>query len=146
MNNDLRLHYQVIDLYVASLGDRQWHGIRASRRDSPTERPDAGDSDDGTGQDIREHGAATHCIHERSPLSECFFRARQKPQRLPGEVAWLSTALQVIQLCIEAHQTCAHLNSNRFVDQSGYSSGQVRVSSYQLTRMLTCDMRPEKQP
>jgi hypothetical protein len=32
--------------------------------------------------------------------------------------------------CIEARQTCAHLNSNRLVDQSGYSSGPVGVSSY----------------
>ena len=36
--------------------------------------------------------------------------------------------------CIEAHQTYTHLNSNRLVDQSGYSSGEVRVFSYQLAR------------
>jgi hypothetical protein len=53
-----------------------------------------------------------------------FFQALQKPQHLSGEVAWLLFApLQVIQHhCIEAHQTYAHLNSNRLVDQSGYSS------------------------
>jgi hypothetical protein len=36
--------------------------------------------------------------------------------------------------CIEARQTYTHLNSNRLVDQSGYSSGEVRVFSYQLAR------------
>jgi hypothetical protein len=72
MNNDLGLH-QVIDLDVISPGDGQWHGIRDFRRDSPTQRPDAGNGDDGTRQDIGEHGTATHCIHEFSPSSECFF-------------------------------------------------------------------------
>jgi len=79
MNHDCLGFHQVIDFEVISLGDGQWHGIRDFRRDSPTERPDAGNSDDGTRQDIREHGTATHCNHEFSPLSECF-RALQKPQ------------------------------------------------------------------
>jgi hypothetical protein len=83
INNDyLGLHHRVIDLDVISLGDGQWHSIRDFRRDSPTDRPDAGNSDDGTGQDIREHRTATHCSHEFSPLSECLLRALQKPQRL----------------------------------------------------------------
>jgi hypothetical protein len=74
MNNDyLGLLYQVIDLHVISLGHGQWHSIRDFRRDSPTDRPDAGNSNDGTRQDIRENGTATHCCHECSPLSECFF-------------------------------------------------------------------------
>jgi hypothetical protein len=98
MNNDhLGLHYQVIDLDVISLGHSQWHSIRDFRRDSATDRPDAGNSNDGTRQDIREHGTATHYSHELSPLSECFFRALQKPQRLSGEAAWLIATLQVIQ-------------------------------------------------
>jgi len=98
MNNDcLGLHYRVIDLDVISLGDGQWHSIRDFRRDSPTERPDAGNSDDGARQDIREHGTATHCIHEFSPSSECRFRALQKSRHLPGDVAWLFATLQVIQ-------------------------------------------------
>ena len=107
MNNDhLGLHCQVIDLEVISLGDRQWHGIRGFRRDSPPDRPYAGNGNDGTRQDIRKHRTATHRSHEFSPLSECFFRSRQKPQILSGKVAWLFGALQVIQrLCIEAHQT-----------------------------------------
>jgi hypothetical protein len=85
MNNDyLGLLYQVIDLEVISLGDGQWHSIRDFRRDSPTDRPDAGNSNDGPRQDIRENGTATHCCHECSPLSECLFRALQKPQHLSG--------------------------------------------------------------
>jgi hypothetical protein len=45
MNNDyLGLHYQVIDLNVISLADGQWHSICDFRRDSPTNRPDAGNS------------------------------------------------------------------------------------------------------
>jgi hypothetical protein len=76
-DDDLSLHRQVLDLDVISLGHGQWHGIRDIRRDSPPNRPDAGDGNGRTGQDLREHLAATHCIHEFSPLSECFFRARQ---------------------------------------------------------------------
>jgi hypothetical protein len=102
----LGLHRQVIHLEVISLGDGQRHGIRGFRRDSPPYRPHACNGNDGTRQDIREHRAATHCSHEFSPLSEYFFRSRQKPQILSGKVAWLFGALQVIQrLCIEAHQT-----------------------------------------
>jgi hypothetical protein len=105
-NNHLGLHCQVIYLEVISLGDGQGYGIRGFRRDRSTDRPDAGNGNDGTRQDIREHRAAAHCSHEFSPLSEYFFRSRQKPQILSGKVAWLFGALQVIQrLCIEAHQT-----------------------------------------
>jgi hypothetical protein len=72
MNNDyLGFFRQVIDLEVASLGDGQWHGIRDFRRDSPPDRPDAGNSNDGTRQDIREHRTATHCSHGFSPSFEC---------------------------------------------------------------------------
>jgi hypothetical protein len=95
-NDYLGLYYKVIDLDVISLGDGQWHGIRDFRRHSPTERPDAGNSDDGTRQDIREHGTATHWIHEFSPSSECCLRALQKRKHLSGEVAWLFATLQVI--------------------------------------------------
>jgi hypothetical protein len=69
----LGLHYQVIDLDLISLGDGQWHSIRDFRRDSPTDRPDAGNSNDGTGQDIREHRTATHWSHEFLLRSEAFF-------------------------------------------------------------------------
>jgi hypothetical protein len=97
MNNDyLGLHYRVIDLDVISLGDGQWHSIRDFRRDSPTDRPDAGNSNDGTRQDIRENGTATHCNHEFSPLSECFSSAAEATA-LSGEVARLFATLQVIQ-------------------------------------------------
>jgi hypothetical protein len=76
MNNDyLGLLYQVIDVEVISLGDGQRHRIRDFRRDSPTDCPDAGNSNDGTRQDIRENGTATHCYHECSPLYECLSSA-----------------------------------------------------------------------
>ncbi|MCK1512655.1 hypothetical protein IVB22_08695 [Bradyrhizobium sp. 190] len=124
INNDyLGLHCQVIDLDVISLGGGQWHSIRAFRRDSPTDRSDAGHNDDGTRQNIREHRAATHCNHEFSPSFEGFFQTLQKPQHLSGEVAWPF-----------APQTYAHLNSTQLVDQSGDSSGRVRVFSYHLAR------------
>jgi hypothetical protein len=98
MNNDcLSLHHPVIDLDVISLGHGQRHGIRAHRRDSPTDRPDAGNGNDGTRQDIREHRTATHCNHEFSPFSECLFERCWKQQHLSGEVAWLFATLQVIQ-------------------------------------------------
>jgi hypothetical protein len=97
INNDHLGLYQVIDLDVISVGNRQRHSIRDFRRDSPTERPDAGNSDDGARQDIREHGTPTHCIHEFSPSSECRFRALQKSRHLSGDVAWLFATLQVIQ-------------------------------------------------
>ena len=111
-NDDLGLLYQVIDLEMISLGDGQWHGIRDFRRDSPTDRPDAGNSNDGTRQDIREHRTATHCIHEFSPLSECIFRALQKPQHLSGEVAWLFATLQVVQPLL--YRGASNLHSSKF--------------------------------
>jgi hypothetical protein len=68
MNNDyLGFLYQVIDLEVISLGDGQWHRVHNFRRDSPTDRPDAGNGNGGTRQDMRENGTATHCSHEFSP-------------------------------------------------------------------------------
>jgi hypothetical protein len=98
MNNDyLGLLYQIIDLDVISLGDGQWHSIRGFWRDSPTDRPDAGNSNDGTRQDIRENGTATHCSHEFSPLSECLIRALQEATTFVSEVARLFATLQVIQ-------------------------------------------------
>jgi hypothetical protein len=127
MNNDCLGLYQVIDLDVIFLGDGQRHSLRDFRRDNPTERPDAGNSHDGTRQNIREHGTATHRIHEFSPLSECCFRALQSPGSLQRNK--LSSTF-----CVEVRQTCVHLNSNRLVDQSGYSSGPARVFSYQLAR------------
>jgi hypothetical protein len=134
INNDyLGLHYRVIDLDVIPLGDGQWHSIRDVRRDSPPDRPDADNSNDDTRQNIREHGTATHCSHEFSPLSECFLRALQKPQHLSCEVASQRFKLSGT-FCIEARQTYTHQNSNRLVAQSGYSPGRVRVFSYQLTR------------
>jgi hypothetical protein len=114
-NDYLGLHRQVIDLNVISLGDSQWHGIRNFGRDSPTDRPDAGNSNDGARQDIREHRTATHCSHEFSPSFECFLRALQKPQHLylSREVVWPFATLRVIQPpCIEAYQTYA-LSINR---------------------------------
>jgi hypothetical protein len=132
-NDDLGFLHQLLDLEVISLGDSQWHRIRDFRRDGPTDCPDAGNSNDGTRQDIRENGTATHCCHECSPLSECFFRALQKPQHLSDEVACNASGYAA-PFCIEAHQTCTHLNSNRLADQSGDSSGEIRVFSYQLAR------------
>jgi hypothetical protein len=110
MNNDcLGLHYRVIDLDVISLGDGQWHSIRDFRRDSPTDRPDAGNSNDGTRQDIRENGTATHCNHEFSPMSECFSSAAEATT-LSGEVAWLFATLQVIQ----QYRGGSNLSSSKF--------------------------------
>jgi hypothetical protein len=95
-NDDLGLHRQVLDLGVGPLRYTQWHGIRDIRRDSPADRPDTGNGNGRSRQDIHEHRTATHCIHEFSPLSECFSRALQEdttqlnspgaPQRfkLPG--------------------------------------------------------------
>lgn len=99
MNNDhLGLLYQVIDLEMISLGEGQGHGIRDFRRDSPTDRSDAGNSNDGTGKDIREHRTATHCIHEFSPLSECIthFFERCRSHNI-CEVAWLFATQRVVQ-------------------------------------------------
>jgi hypothetical protein len=120
---------------VISLGDSQWHSIRDFRRDSPTDHPDAGNSDDGTGQDIREHRTAAHCSHEFSPSFEGFFERCRSHNicqvKSPGSLRRfkLSDTFRT-----EAHQTYRHLNSNHLVDQSGYPPGQVRVSSYQLAR------------
>jgi hypothetical protein len=80
MNNDYLGRHEVIDLEVISLADAQWYSTRDFRGDSPTKRSNAGNSDDGTRQEIREHGTATHCIHEFSPSSEGAFRALLKPQ------------------------------------------------------------------
>jgi len=74
-NDYLGLDCQVIDLDVICLGDGQRHGIRNFGRDSPTDRPDPGNSNDGTRQDIREHRTTTHCSHEFSPSFECILRA-----------------------------------------------------------------------
>jgi hypothetical protein len=79
-NDDLGLHRQVIDFGVSTLGCSQWHGIRDIRRDSPADRPDTGNGNSRSRQDIHEHRTATHCIHEFSPLSECFFGALREPQ------------------------------------------------------------------
>jgi hypothetical protein len=96
MNNDyLGLLYQVIDLEVISLG--QWHGIRNFRRDSPTDCPDAGNSNDGTRQDIRENGTATHCCHVVFSLVRMLFRAAAEPQHFSGGVARLFATLQIIE-------------------------------------------------
>jgi hypothetical protein len=76
-NDYLRVHYHVINLDVVSLVDGQWHGIRDFRRDSPSDRPDAGNGNDGTRQNIREHRAATHCNHEFSPRSNAFLSAAE---------------------------------------------------------------------
>jgi hypothetical protein len=78
MNNDcLGLFYQVIDLEVISLGHGQRHGIRDFRHDGPADRPDAGNRNGGTRQDIRENGSTTHCNHQFPPLSGCFFERRR---------------------------------------------------------------------
>jgi hypothetical protein len=82
INNYLGLHYRVIDLDVISLGDGQWHGMRDFGRDSPTDRPDAGNSNDSTRQDAREHHTATHCRHEFSPSFECFLSSAAEAQHL----------------------------------------------------------------
>jgi hypothetical protein len=126
----LSLHDHVVDRDVISLVDGQWHGVRDFRRDSPSDRSDAGNGNDRTRQDIREQRAATHCSHGFSPCSKLFLSAAEATT-LSGEVVWLLATLQVIPTpSIEAHQTHTHLNSNCLVHQSGYSSGQVRVSSY----------------
>jgi hypothetical protein len=86
-NDDLGLLDKIIDLKVISPGDGQWHSIRDFRCDGPADRPDAGNRNGGTRQNIREDCTATHCSHEFSPLSDWFFRALQKRQRLSGEAA-----------------------------------------------------------
>jgi hypothetical protein len=64
--------HQIIDLEAISPGDGQWHRIRGVRRDCPADRPDAGNGNGGSGQDMRENGAATHCSHEPSPCPNVF--------------------------------------------------------------------------
>jgi hypothetical protein len=109
-NDDLGFHGQIIDLEVISLGDSQWHGIRGFRRDGPPNRPDAGDSNGSTWQDICEHRTATHSSHEFSPLSECFFeRGRSHNIRQMKSLGCLQRRI-IQHLCIEAHQTSATLN------------------------------------
>jgi hypothetical protein len=135
MNNDyLGLFYQVIDLEVISLGDGQWHSIRDFRRDSPTDRSDAGNSNGGTRQDMRENGTATHCSHEFSPCPNVFERCGRHDIVERSRVAPAQHVKLCSTFCIEARQTYIHLNSNRLVDQSGDSSASVRVFSYQLAR------------
>jgi hypothetical protein len=130
MNNDyLGLHNQVIDLDVISLGDGQWHSIRDFRRDSPADRPDAGNSNDGTRQDIREHRTATHCSHGFSPSFECFLFERCRSHNICrakslGSLQRFKSSSTFVSRRIKR---TAHPNSNRLVDQSGYTSGQVRV-------------------
>lgn len=79
-NDDLGLHCQIIDFRVSSLRHSQWHGIRDIRRDDPAERPGAGNRNSRTRQDVHEHRTATHCIHEFSPLSECFLGRCERPR------------------------------------------------------------------
>jgi hypothetical protein len=99
-DDDLSLHRQVIDLSVSSLGYGQRHGIRDIRRDSPADRSDAGNGNDGTRQDIREHRTATHCIHEFSPLSECFLD--RCGNRSTVELAWRTTTNSNVRLVSRA--------------------------------------------
>jgi hypothetical protein len=75
-NDDLGFLHQVLDLEVISLGDSQWHRIRDFRRDGPTDCPDAGNSNDGTRQHIRENGTAAHYSHEFFPCPNVFERCR----------------------------------------------------------------------
>jgi hypothetical protein len=96
-DHNLSLHRQVIDLRVSTLGYGQWHGIRDIRRNSPADRPDAGNGNGRSRQDIHEHRTATHCIHEFSPLSECFFSGAARGHNTV-EVAWRTTAIQVSRL------------------------------------------------
>jgi hypothetical protein len=147
MNNYLGLHCQVIDLDVISLGDGQWHGIRDFRHDSPTERSNAGNSDDGARQDIREHGTATHCIHEFSPSSECLFRALQKPQHSSGEVAWLFATLQVIPHLL--YRDASNLRSSKFKSLCRSIGVFIRASQgffLSAHAHAYLRLRPDKQP
>jgi hypothetical protein len=96
-NDDLGLHRQVIDLGVGPLRYTQWHGIRDIRRDSPADRPDTGNGNGRSRQDIHEHRTATHCIHEFSPLSECFFLGAARGHNTV-ELAWRITAIQLARL------------------------------------------------
>jgi hypothetical protein len=133
-NDDLGFLHQLLDLEVISLGDSQWHRIRDFRRDGPTDCPDAGNSNDGTRQHIRENGTATHYSHELFPCPNVFERCRchdicERCRGVPSQRFKLCSTF-----CIKARQTYIHLDSNRLFDQSGDSSASVRVFSYQLTR------------
>jgi hypothetical protein len=108
-NNYLCLLYQVFDLEVISLGDRQWHGIRDFRCDSPTDRPCAGNSNGGTRQDMRENGTATHCSHEFSPCPNVSSAA--DATTLSSEVARLPT-LQVMRHLL--YRGASNLHSSKF--------------------------------
>jgi hypothetical protein len=128
MNNDyLGLHYQVIGLDVISLGDGQRHSIRDFRRDSPTNRPHACNSNDGTRQDIREHRTAAHCSHELSPSFECFFERCRSRNICQVKSLGSLQRFKLSSTFVSSASTYAYLKSNRLFDQSGYTSGQVRV-------------------
>jgi hypothetical protein len=100
INDDyLGLLYQVIDLEVISLGHSQWHSIRGFRRDSPTDRPDAGNSNDGTRQDIRQNGTATHYCHRFLPCPNAFSSAGRSHK------IRLVKSLGSLQRLYRAHQT-----------------------------------------
>jgi hypothetical protein len=113
-NDHLGLHCQIIDLEGISHGDGQWHRIRSFRRNSPTERPDASNSNDGTRQ-IREHRAATHCSHEFSPSFECSFESCNNICQVKSFGSLQRFKLSS-PICIEAHQTCTHRSLNRAID------------------------------
>ena len=103
-NDDLGLLYQVIDLEVISLRDGQWHGIRDFRRDSPTDSSDAGNSNGGTRQDMRENGTATHCSHEFSPCPNVFERCGRHDIVERSRVAPAQHVKLCSTFCIEARQ------------------------------------------
>jgi hypothetical protein len=104
-------------------------------RDSPTNRPDAGDSNGGTGKDIHDHGTATHCSHVFASMFEFYFGALQRPTFIGQRRLVLRHFKLFSAFFIEVRQTLAHLNSNRLVEQSGYSSEHLRVFSDQLPRV-----------
>ncbi len=81
------------------------------------------------------HRTATHCSHEFSPLSECFFEPLQKPQHLSGEVARLFATLQVIQHLL--YRGASNLRSSKFKSPCrsiGVFIRQVRVFSLSTSR------------
>jgi hypothetical protein len=132
MNNDyLGLHHQVIDLNVISLGDGQRHSIRDFRRDGPTNRPEAGNSNDGTRQDIREHRTAALCSHELSPSFECFFeRCRSSNVRQVKSLGSLqrfklsSTFVsRRIKLALIQNRIAFSINRDMHPGKSGFSYG-----------------------
>jgi hypothetical protein len=124
MNNDyLGLLYQVINLEVISLGDGQWHCIRDFRRDSPTDRSDAGNSNGGTRQDMRENGTATHCSHEFSPCPNVFERCRRHYICRVKSHGSLAT-LQVIQHLL--YRGTSNLHSSKFKSPCRSIGGFIR--------------------